>query len=68
VRLFGYGGLIEPEERLAEGVRGALLALSEGRMRVAIGAVVPLKEVNRALEALSGRGARGKLLLDVSGL
>lgn len=64
--VLGYGGLIEPEEVLAKALRAALQALADGRLEVPVEAVLPLAEVNEALSRLASRGARGKLVLDVS--
>lgn len=66
ITVLGYAGLIEPEQRLAEAARAALQALADGRLRVVVGAVVPLAEVNEALERLGARGVRGKLVLDLT--
>ncbi|MHB8438765.1 MAG: quinone oxidoreductase family protein [Acidimicrobiales bacterium] len=63
--VLGYGGLIEPEEELQRGMRGAFEALVAGQMEVVVDATVPLEEVNGALERLAGRQVLGKLVLDV---
>lgn len=64
--VLGYGGLIEPDEVLAKALEAALQALADGRFEVPVDAVLPLAEVNGALSRLASRGARGKLVLDVS--
>jgi NADPH:quinone reductase len=64
--VLGYGGLIEPDEVLAKALEAALQALADGRFEVAVEAVLPLAEVNDAFSRLASRGARGKLVLDVS--
>jgi NADPH:quinone reductase len=61
----GYGGLIAPEERLAAGKTAALNALAEGRLRVAVGQVLPLERVNEAFAALVDRAVTGKIVLDL---
>jgi len=65
--VLGYGGLIEPDEVLAKALKEALGALADGRLEVPVEAVLPLAEVNDALSRMASRGARGKLVLDVSG-
>jgi NADPH2:quinone reductase len=66
VTVFGYGGLISPDEALVQGLSGALDALADGRLAVALDAVLPLAEVNDALERLAGRRTTGKLVLALS--
>jgi NADPH:quinone reductase len=61
----GYGGLIEPHERVAEAARQALQALAARRMEVVVDDRVPLAHVNEALDRLGGREVRGKLVLDL---
>jgi NADPH2:quinone reductase len=63
--VYGYGGLIEPEERLAAGRATALNALAEGRLRVAVARVLPLQRVNEAFAALVDRAVTGKIVLDL---
>jgi NADPH2:quinone reductase len=63
----GYAGLIEREDALAHGIQEALLAQRDGRLDVVIDRVVPLAEVNDALDLLAGRSLLGKLLLGLSG-
>lgn len=63
--VFGYGGLIEPDDVLAEHLGVALRALADGRLEVVVDRVVPLAEVNRAFELLVDRQVRGKVLLDL---
>jgi NADPH:quinone reductase len=65
--VLGYGGLIEPDEVLAKALKEALQALADDRLEVPVEGVLPLAEVNDALSRLASRGARGKLVLDVSG-
>ncbi|MHB1987211.1 MAG: quinone oxidoreductase family protein [Acidimicrobiales bacterium] len=65
LRVFGYGGLIEPEERIASGVRLGFEAVEQGRMAIVVGSVTPLGEVNEALERLANREVHGKQVLDL---
>jgi NADPH:quinone reductase len=65
--VLGYGGLIEPDEVLAKALKEALQALADDRLEVPVEGVLPLAEANDALSRLASRGARGKLVLDVSG-
>jgi NADPH2:quinone reductase len=61
----GYGGLIEPEERMAAGKSAALGALAEGRLRVVVADLLPLGRVNDAFAALVDRAVSGKIVLDL---
>lgn len=63
----GYGGLIEPDEVVAGAIADALRALVDGRLQVPVDGVVPLADVNGALERLASHGVRGKLVLDLAG-
>lgn len=63
VSIVGYAGLIEPEEAIRRGIEGALEAVRDGRMAVAVDAVLPLGEVNEALRRLEHREVSGKLVL-----
>lgn len=65
--LYGYGGLIEPEDALAAAAAASLQALADGRLRVPVDAVLPLASVNDALARMASRQARGKLVLDLAG-
>ena len=62
---FGYGGLSEPEERMAAGKAAALAALADGRLRVVLADVLPLGRVNDAFAALVDRAVTGKIVLDL---
>ncbi len=66
LRVLGYGGLIESEGRMAKGVADTLAALAEGRLEVVVDKVLPLSEVNTALENLAARRVRGKQVLALS--
>lgn len=63
--VFGYGGLIEPEERMAAGKAAALGALAGGRLRVVVAERLPLERVNEAFTALVDRAVCGKIVLDL---
>lgn len=63
--VYGYGGLIDPSERIAQGKTEALAALADGRIRVAIAEVLPLTRVNDAFAALVDRTVTGKIVLDL---
>lgn len=67
LKILGYGGLGEPEERIAEGVRQAFEAVIDGRMEIVVESVLPLDEVNTALERLAERQVQGKQVLDLQG-
>jgi NADPH2:quinone reductase len=59
----GYGGLIEPPDRMAAGKAAALRALADGQLRVAIADRLPLERVNDAFTALVDRAVSGKIIL-----
>lgn len=63
--VYGYAGLIEPEERMAAGRAAALAALADGRLRVAVAERLPLERVNDAFAALVDRAVTGKIILDL---
>jgi NADPH2:quinone reductase len=61
--LLGYAGMrVGPGER-RRGLQGALEALRTGDLRVLIGDVLPLEEINKAFQRLVDREVTGKLLL-----
>ena len=60
----GYGGMVEPAERLAAGFKAALAELEAGRLRVPIDAILPLERAAEAHRRILNRGVRGKLLLE----
>lgn len=65
IRLLWYAGLgLSAQDRRA-GLEGALAELAAGRMRIEVGRVVPLAEVNDALVLLNDRAVVGKVLLDL---
>lgn len=61
----GYGGVAEPPERIRAGTEMALRALREKDLVIPVHEIYPLDQVGAALDALIGRTARGKILLDV---
>ncbi len=63
--IYGYGGLIAPEEQAAAGKAAALAALADGRLRVRLAEVLPLERVNDAFAALVNRAVSGKIALDL---
>jgi NADPH2:quinone reductase len=63
--VYGYGGLIEPDDVLAEHLEVALRALADGRLEVVVDRVLPLGEVNEAFDLLVDRQVRGKVLLEL---
>ena len=65
LHVLGYGGLIEPDESKHRWMTQALRALADGRLQVAVDAVVPLDRVGEAFELLAGRHVRGKVVLDL---
>ncbi|MGH2931111.1 MAG: zinc-binding dehydrogenase, partial [Solirubrobacteraceae bacterium] len=63
-QIIGYAAMVEPEERVAEAVSGALGALAEGVLPVAVERL-PMSEFGTAFARLSSRGVTGKLVLDL---
>jgi len=63
--VFGYGGLSESPERINQGMTAVLAALADGVFTVPVDDVVPLGQVNEALDRLTDRSLRGKLVLDL---
>jgi len=63
--IYGYGGLIAPEQNLARAKQQAIQAVAEGMMRVSVGATFSLALVNDALEQQAGGSVKGKVLLDL---
>jgi NADPH2:quinone reductase len=64
--VLGYGGLIEPEDRLGAGIAAALDALARGVLQVEIGERVPLEDINRGLQRQAERRVLGKLVVDLA--
>jgi NADPH2:quinone reductase len=63
ITIHGYGGLIEPLDRVHAALREAMEALAAGRFQLAIDDVLPLDQVNEAFRRLEHREVKGKLLL-----
>jgi NADPH:quinone reductase len=63
ITIHGYGGLIEPLDRLHATLREAMEALAAGRFQLAIDDVLPLDDVNEAFRRLEHREVNGKLVL-----
>jgi NADPH:quinone reductase len=63
ITIYGYGGLIEPQERLHATLAEAMEALAAGRFRLVIDDVLPLDDVNEAFRRLEHREVNGKLVL-----
>jgi NADPH:quinone reductase len=61
----GYGGLRDSDQVLGAALSKALSALANGRLDVAIGKVLPLDQVNQALDLIAARKVRGKLVLSL---
>lgn len=59
----GYGGLIEPPERVREALEAAVGSLAQGELRVVVERVVAPEEVEEAFGALIRREVSGKLLV-----
>jgi NADPH2:quinone reductase len=62
-RILTYGGLIATLDERRHGLEHALVAVAEGRLRVAIGAELDLDSVNDALDLLADRAVTGKIVL-----
>ena len=59
-------GLVAAPASLVTGTPAELNdRLADGRLDVAIGKMMPLSQVNEALELLAARKVRGKLVLDL---
>lgn len=67
VSLLGFGGGQLGRERRRAGLEQALEALRDGSLRVRVDTVLPLEEVNDALERLAAHDVQGKLILDLRG-
>lgn len=65
ITVYGYGGLIEPAERLQVGLERSLAALADGRLRVTLDSVLPMGDVAEAFRRLEERAVTGKLVLDL---
>lgn len=65
ISVLGYGGFQLTNEERRKGLEAALEALASGRLRIPIGRVWPLDDVNRAFESLADRTVTGKAILQV---
>jgi len=65
--VFGYAGLMEPTERINQGIADVLAALAEGRITVPVDTVLPLDRVNEAFDRITERSLQGKVVLDLRG-
>lgn len=65
LRMFGYGGTAIPEAERRQGLAATLRALADGRLRIPVGARLPLAEVGRATGLLRDRDVAGKIVLDL---
>jgi len=64
--IFGYAGLLTPDEVILKSIREALQAVTEGRLKVTIDSVIDLDDVNQAFDRLGERSVKGKLVLNLS--
>jgi NADPH2:quinone reductase len=65
IQLRTYAGLIATPAERQEGVSRAIEEFAAGRLRIRVGRVVPLDDVNEAFAALSARAVVGKVVLDL---
>ncbi len=65
--LLTYGGLIATRTERREATAQAIAAVAEGRMRIRVGARLPLERVNDALAMVANRAATGKVVLELGG-
>lgn len=63
ISVLGYAGLQLQRDERRRGLEAALGALRDGDLRVRIDEVLPLEQVNDALDRLARRKVQGKLLL-----
>jgi NADPH:quinone reductase len=66
--VYGYGGLIEPDDVMTAATRAALNGLARGEFAIPLDSVLPLDQANEAFERITRRGVRGKIVLDVNAL
>lgn len=64
--VYGYGGLIEPDDVMIAATHAALNALARGQFVIPVDSVLPLDDVNAAFERFQQRRIRGNLVLDVN--
>ncbi|TMK49982.1 MAG: zinc-binding dehydrogenase [Actinobacteria bacterium] len=65
LRILAYADLRLTGEQRRKGLEAAFGALAAGRLRIPIGQVWPLEDVNRALGALADRAVTGKVILQL---
>ncbi len=63
--VLGYSGMQLRTEERRRGLGAALAALRDGQLRVPVGEVLALEEVNEAFSRLEQRQVQGKLLLEL---
>ena len=63
LRLLGYSGTIEPEERNREAMEAALEVAARGELRVFVDEILPLDRAADAHQRIRDHTVRGKLLL-----
>jgi NADPH2:quinone reductase len=66
LQVLGYAGLRLSDDERRAGLREALAALADGRMRIPIDRILTLEQVNEAFQLLSDRAVTGKIVLDLS--
>ena len=63
--LKGYRGVLEPPDRLREAVELALIAVSEGRLRIPIGRHLPLTSATQAFDIVR-MSHQGKIVVAIN--
>jgi NADPH:quinone reductase len=63
LRVLTYGGLGATQDERHEAIACALRAVADGRMRIGIGAEVPLDSINDAFGLLADHSVAGKIVL-----
>jgi NADPH:quinone reductase len=66
--LYGYGGLIEPDDVMIAATKAALDGLARGEFSIPVDRVFALGQVNAAFERFQQRQVRGNMVLDVNAL
>lgn len=64
-RILTYAGLIATQDERRHSITQVLNEVAAGRMRLTIGAELPLADVNEAFRRLSARDVVGKVVLDL---
>jgi NADPH2:quinone reductase len=65
LRVLTYGGLGATQDERREAIAYALRAAADGRMRIGIGAEVPLDSINDAFGLLADHSVAGKIVLNL---